>query len=51
MAQTDADTLLARAKEDIARLVEALENYLDLHSELKEIVPVSSIRELAETAS
>ena len=45
---TDATALAARAHADIAGLIEALEKYLDLESELKEIVPARSIRHLAQ---
>lgn len=47
---TDADTLQAKAQQDIAALIEALGQYLDLESELKEIVPVASMAELTEEA-
>ncbi|OQB35302.1 MAG: hypothetical protein BWY09_02358 [Candidatus Hydrogenedentes bacterium ADurb.Bin179] len=44
----DADTLQERAHLDIQRLVRSLDEYLDLRSELKEIVPVEALAKLAE---
>ncbi len=40
------EALMARAQKDIGDLIEQLERYLDLTSELKEIVPLASITEL-----
>lgn len=48
MPGTDGETLRARAQRDIEALIAALEDYLDLESELKEIVPVDSLAKLAE---
>ncbi len=39
--------LEARAEADIGRLIDSLEQYLDLESELKEIVPVDSLTKMA----
>ena len=44
----DEETLTARAKQDVGALIESLEQYLDLETELKEIVPVASLAELTE---
>lgn len=46
MDGTDAATLEDIARRDIAQLIDALENYLDLESELKEIVPMQSLKAL-----
>lgn len=42
--------LQERVEEDIANLLRALEQYLDLQSELKEIVPMKSLSEMTEQA-
>jgi len=42
-----AAALHKTADEDIARLIESLESYLDLHSHLKEIVDVESVLALS----
>ena len=41
------EALLSRVKADVQGLIQSLEQYLDLESELKEIVPVESITKLA----
>lgn len=41
------EQLADSAGEDIGRLIRSLEEYLDLHSELKEITPIASIAALA----
>lgn len=43
---TDRETLEKKAHGDMEKLVESLGQYLDLESELKEVVPVSSLAEL-----
>lgn len=44
----DADTLTSRAQQDIENLINALEQYLDLESELKGVDTVSSLSALTE---
>lgn len=44
----DVQALQAHAQQDIASLIGALEQYLDLESELKEIVPVKQLALLTE---
>lgn len=44
----DAGTLEARVQADIGALIEALGQYLDLETELKEIVQLESLAELTE---
>ncbi len=45
-----AEELEARAHQDINQLIESLEQYLDLESELKEILPVDNLAKLTESA-
>lgn len=48
IGDTEPEALKTRAHHDVEQLILMLEQYLDLESELKEIVPVSAIRKLAE---
>ncbi|MCL1965328.1 MAG: hypothetical protein FWF69_09795 [Firmicutes bacterium] len=48
MEGTSAKALHARVEKDMKKLIDALEKYLDLESELKEILPMESIARLAE---
>ena len=48
MEGTSGAELLLRAHADMGKLINALEQYLDLESELKEIVAVETIAKLAE---
>ena len=45
-AGQDLDELKAQARRDIQTLMQSLEQYLDLESELKEIVPMDAMTEL-----
>lgn len=48
VGEKDVQALLDRAAQDVAVLIASLEQYLDLESELKEIVPVASLEALTE---
>lgn len=48
MEGTDAAKLEKHAQQDVAALIEALRNYLDLESELREITPVAAMKDLTQ---
>lgn len=50
MKGTDGPALEEKARGDIGALIRALEQYLDLESELKEIVPLKALAELTQKA-